>query len=347
MDAHPRSHSPGWHAVVKLGLKLALVLILGLYMTQRGLVSASATGQAFGHAGLLLAALAALLVQNGICALRWRMLVAVHGIRLSVGRTAELTLIGLFFNVALPGAVSGDFVKGYLVAREPGVRDGARIFGSIVFDRITGVSALVMVAAGSILFADGSVFGASYWQAIRLGVIGATAGVVTFFTYLLLVGVNRDPLLRLLKAIERRIPKAAIATGAYEGTRAYSAHPVVVLIALAASLVVHLLNAAAFILIARALEEPIGVLPGMVVVPLGMLVTALPVLPMGIGTGHAAFGFLFLALGSRRGADAFNLNLFYYLLLGAAGALVYLRFRSRGEAAPPLHPPGDTGDLAT
>ena len=46
--------------------------------------------------------------------IRWQLLLRAQGIKLSMGRTAQLTLIGNFFNIALPGAVSGDFVKAFL-----------------------------------------------------------------------------------------------------------------------------------------------------------------------------------------------------------------------------------------
>jgi len=66
-------------------------------------------------------------------------------------------------------------------------------------------------------------------------------------------------------------------------------------------------------------------------VPLGLLVTAVPIAPAGIGTGHAAFGWLFLRLGSKAGANVFNLFILVQLALASVGGFFYLGFRSAGE----------------
>jgi uncharacterized membrane protein YbhN (UPF0104 family) len=64
-----------------------------------------------------------------------------------------------------------------------------------------------------------------------------------------------------------------------------------------------------------------------VVVPLGLLVTAVPVTPAGVGTGHGAFGYLFGLLGSTVGANVFSFVLLSNIVFAAAGGLVYLRYK--------------------
>jgi len=62
----------------------------------------------------------ALLMANILIMMRWRWFVLTKGIALSCLKAIELSFIGLFFNLALPGGVSGDFVKAYyLSARAP------------------------------------------------------------------------------------------------------------------------------------------------------------------------------------------------------------------------------------
>jgi hypothetical protein len=48
-----------------------------------------------------------------------------------------------------------------------------------------------------------------------------------------------------------------------------------------------------------------------------------------MGTGHAAFGWLFLLLGSRMGANVFNLFAVLQLGLAGVGGLVYLRLQAQ------------------
>jgi glycosyltransferase 2 family protein len=57
-------------------------------------------------------------------------------------------------------------------------------------------------------------------------------------------------------------------------------------------------------------------------VPLALLMTALPLAPGGIGTGHAAFYFFFLELGSEAGADLFTMFLAAQLLIALVGGLI-------------------------
>lgn len=85
-----------------------------------------------------------------LTALRWRLLLNAQGIPATWLETLRLTLIGFFFNLAVPGAVGGDLAKvGYLAKGKRGQATEA-IF-SIVVDRIMGVLGLFTVAAVCVL----------------------------------------------------------------------------------------------------------------------------------------------------------------------------------------------------
>ena len=54
---------------------------------------------------------------------RWRILLKVQQIHLSIPRVAGLFLIGMFYNQFLPGGTGGDIMKSYLLLKEtPGKR---------------------------------------------------------------------------------------------------------------------------------------------------------------------------------------------------------------------------------
>jgi uncharacterized membrane protein YbhN (UPF0104 family) len=126
-------------------------------------------------------------------------------------------------------------------------------------------------------------------------------------------------------------------TQIYFGLRHYHNHRRTVLEVLALSVVIHLLVGWVCWHYAAALGETnLSLLALYVVVPLGLLVTAVPIAPAGVGTGHAAFLFLFGLLGCQRGADVFTLYALSNILLGAIGGIVYLRFRSH-EPSPALN----------
>src|SRR5690606_34984330 len=116
-----------------------------------------------------------------------------------------LNLVGNFFNIALPGAVSGDFVKAVYVSEDfPDKR--APVFGSMVFDRLLGVSAMILVGAFSGLLSLILPWGGSL-PAVLLYAIGFLGvGVAVFFLYLFL-SHKADPLFKLLQFFTRRSEK--------------------------------------------------------------------------------------------------------------------------------------------
>ncbi len=314
---------------LKLLIKIAFVAGLLWVLAQRGFLSLTETRAAFSRWELVLPALGLLVSATLLGVSRWKLLLKAQGIELTWLRTLQLTMVGNFFNIALPGAVSGDFVKAWYIGRELGGKR-ARAFGSILFDRVAGLSALVLVSATAFLFSVGA------YPALRFFMLLAALAVVFFYAYLFLVREASDPLLIFLKKVETRVPRAGSFTRVYEGLRHYHNHRATVLQVLLLSISIHLMVGLACRNFAFALgDEHLALLAIYVVVPLGLLVTAIPILPAGVGTGHAAFLFLFKQLGSEQGANIFTLYALVMIGLGGVGGLVYLQFRSH-EPKPDL-----------
>ncbi len=330
----PRKPAPvarpasGRMKALKLLLKLAFIALIFVFLGKKGFISLDATRNAFGQVDRMAMAFGALITTSLLSVIRWQWLLRAQDIRLAWTRTLQLTFIGMFFNIALPGAVSGDFVKAFYIAREVhGKR--ARAFGSILFDRVAGLSALVLVSAFSFSLGYESFSKTPLFQGVLTFVCTAAACVVAFYTYLLLVRERHDPLLLFFKKAEKRFKWAGSFTRIYEGIREYHNRRWTVCKAIGISVAIHLLVCFAVLQFSLALgDDFISPLSVFVVVPLGLLFTAIPLLPAGVGTGHAAFTWLFLLLASQRGADIFNLFLLVQILFGAVGGLVYLRFRS-------------------
>lgn len=312
---------------LKLLIKVTFVVALLYFLIQRGFISLQDTGKAFTRWELMGPAFAVLFFNLLLGALRWQWLLKAQGIRLPILRTLQLTFIGNFFNIALPGAVSGDFVKAFYIGREVHGQRG-RAFGAILFDRVAGLSALVLLSAGAVLFGQHKL-SHSVIIAIRTFLAIAATCVLAFYGYLFLMREKHDPVLRILKNLEARFAKAGSLVRIYEGVRHYHHHRKVVFKVLLLSILIHSMIGWVFLQFAQAVgEERLFLLPLYVVVPLGLLVTAVPIAPAGVGTGHAAFLYFFQLLGSPRGADVFTLYAISGLIFGAFGGLVYLRFRT-------------------
>lgn len=319
---------------LKLGFKIIFVTVLLYYLTKRGFLSIEETKKALFRFHFIIPAYLALLTAAILAVIRWNVLLSAQKIILPLGRVFQLGFIGNFFNIALPGAVSGDVVKAIYVAKEiHGNR--AKAFGSILFDRVAGVSALVLVSLLALFLSLQAPWGHQLLTAIQLFVGVAGVVVLVFYAYLFIVKQSYDPLLMTFKALEKRFVPLGSLTRTYEGILTYRTHSRAVFISLGISTLIHLLVIFACYQFTLALgESHVPLLAITVVVPLGLLVTAVPLTPAGVGTGHAAFLALFHLIGSERGADVFNLFVLYSFIQGIFGGLIYLRFKSKISALP-------------
>ncbi len=313
---------------VKTLLKIAFVALVFWWLGKKNLISIDAFIGGLKNWPQIVLGFAALATATLIAAARWGILLRAQGISIPASRLLQLHFVGNFFNVALPGAVSGDFVKAFYIAKEvPGAR--ARAFGSILFDRILGLSALAFVSLVALLIDLRHFIGSPVLSGVKAFVILAGTSVFAFYTYLFLVREDHDPVLRAFQALERKHPKFGSAVRIYLGVRVYHSEHGLVLRTFVLACLIHLLAGFACLCFAQALGESQIPANGLfVVVPLGLLVTAIPILPGGVGTGHAAFSFFFQLLGSARGADIFTYYVLVQLFLGALGGLVYLRFKA-------------------
>src|ERR1051325_3278556 len=88
----------------------------------------------------------AYLVVEIAAAFRWRVLLKVQKIHLTLPRLTGLFFIGMFYNQFLPGGTGGDIIKSYYLLKEtPDKKAGAML--AVVFDRFIGLVALVAVTA--------------------------------------------------------------------------------------------------------------------------------------------------------------------------------------------------------
>jgi len=94
-----------------------------------------------GELGLLVAVV---LLSHLAAALRWWWLLRIQEFPVSLPRVLSLTWVGYFTNLLLPGAVSGDLAKGYLIVRG---RDNGRTraLSTVLADRGLGLCTLLFM----------------------------------------------------------------------------------------------------------------------------------------------------------------------------------------------------------
>ena len=77
---------------------------------------------------------------------RWSFLLRIQGVHLRAWDLIRLTMIGVFFNLAIPGAVSGDLVKMAFIARQVPHKNAECIL-TVIVDRIMGILGLFFLAS--------------------------------------------------------------------------------------------------------------------------------------------------------------------------------------------------------
>jgi glycosyltransferase 2 family protein len=307
--------------------KVALAAGLMWFLIHAGKLNTSAVAAAWRHWPALLAGLFLLYLQVAMGAWRWNLLLDVQGVRLPLSKAFSLTMIGALFNIIVPGSVGGDVVKGYYVSRCTFDRK-AHAVTTVLVDRIVGLLGMLALA----VFA-----GLLDWSVVRSNRTFTSLFVFTVGALLagcLVVWISLATTQKSAAAVERlahRLPGSAVISRVIESLLEYRDRPLVVLQAIAVSIVAQGLCCLAFYLSASALGySDIPISSCLLVVPLGLAATAIPVSPSGIGVGQAAFYALFSLVPGATGAMGANIcTVFQCLILfmNLTGLVFYLTYK--------------------
>ena len=214
---------------------------------------------------------------------RWWALMRCRGIEATWPRTLRLVMAGAFCNFLLPGTEGGDVVKAWGVAAGSGRRIEAVM--SVVMDRITGLTGLVLLAAIAGLAADAGGKGTELdrwagWTMVLLATAVAFAFVLAGRGWIRIP----DRVDRLGRGMPGRVIDAATA---------YAGHPGTLASATLLSLLVQTMLALAAGCCARSLGAPIEPVVILVAMPLIFLAAAIPITWQGVGVMElAAIGLL-------------------------------------------------------
>ena len=205
---------------------------------------------------------------------RWFFLTRAIGLPVTFGTTIWLGFVGNLYNMVVPGAVGGDFVKGaYLVRMLKTQKTQAA--ASVAIDRMIGLLGMFLLAL---------VVGAFSWSGVEPPVrrlIGAAAFMTVAVTGVLAVAFA-PPLYRPLAArlggrprIANTLNELAIMGSAYRR----KLHVVVATVVM--SSLTHVLNVVAFFVLGKAMFPDVpGLAQHFLIVPLVLFSTAIP-LPFG------------------------------------------------------------------
>lgn len=289
------AHQIKWKKLVVSSLKVLFAFGILIWLYQKGVLDLSVLKRLW-NPSLLVMALLGLSLNFYLATWRWQLLLQVQKIALSRWECFKLNLVGLFFNYVVPGGVGGDVVKGFYIVREqPQNRMGAGM--SVLVDRVLGLYAMLLLAIVSLL-----VNGREVSQSPQLLII--TKGCILIFlafTLGLVLAFSEKFRVFGWQNYLRKFPVGMKFISAYEALYSYAHQRGILIGAIALSLLAQIV--AIFLMWWLGVNLGFGEVSLSLyfsVVPLGLIVTAVPIAPAGVGVGQMAFFFLFnLFLGGE------------------------------------------------
>ena len=264
---------------------------------------------------------------------RWRILIRSQELPASPWSVFKLSLIGSFFNFAMPGGVGGDVIKAYYFTRE---HPGSKVVAvtSVLMDRVLGLFAMVLLAFVVMIY--------DFQHILR------TPALLTLFWFILSLFVFFIIALSLvfsqkvydhgaLKKLISKLPFSEKFMKLYESMHLYGNDGKRFILVIGLSLISQAC-AITFLYLAGQMAgfTDIPAKTYFLVAPLGFMATAIPVSPAGVGVGQAAFYFLFnIYTGHASEIGPTSITAFQVgtFLMSLLGAFFYLRRKDRAEAA--------------
>lgn len=220
---------------------------------------------------------------------RWRYLLQSQGFQLTVMEAFRLSMIGAFFNFAMPGGVGGDVVKAYYVIKE-NEKKKMKVLFTIAMDRILGLFGMLLIALMAFAFDIEKVLQSDHLRTIFYLLLLCFLGFLTIF------GLGFSKILKhhgVFEKLLHRFPIGDRLIRAYDSFHSYGKFKIL-LNSLLYSFVSQIFGIFMLIIVGQAVSpEPVSIKTYFFVVPIAAMITAIPISPAGVGVGQAAFYFLF------------------------------------------------------
>lgn len=223
---------------------------------------------------------------------RWWWLLSVNALPITWWAALRFSWIGIFFNNVVPGQTGGDLVKAIFVMKRS---DGARVpaMMSVVVDRIMGLASLALLAAIAVLFyLDRPGFASlavALWAilggVVLMGVVAFSRRIRSFIRLTAILEMLPEKFGLLLKRIDHAV-------------FFYRKHKLGMAGWLFAGIFNHVSSVCSYALVGKALGVGIPFVDYFVLIPIIVIVSAIPIAPNGWGIGELMFRKLFGEFGA-------------------------------------------------
>lgn len=306
-------------------MKMGIVAAILYYLIQSGRLNFERLLLLMESPGILLMMYLILIVAVvPMATFRWWLLLRAIGLNVEPKRTFLLTWIGNFFNTTLPGAITGDVVKGYYVIRSEREEGRTRAFMTLLIDRFVGLFGLVVMAFIALIFNLEMIWNQSSLHPLAWSITALFVTTLIFYGIALYpFAEGRDPFIRLIS----RLPGKEFLLKVYLAFKSYQHRKPTLVITLLLSITIHTLIGLIFYEVSKMMGiQEMGLATQFFLMPVGLITVAIPIAPGGIGIGHAAFESLYLLAGFAGGADIFNVFVIVQLSVFLLGGIPYFLY---------------------
>jgi hypothetical protein len=274
---------------------------------------------------------------------RWYILVRAQGLPFTLPNALRLGMVGYFFNAFLPGSVGGDIIKAAFLAREQSRRTVA--VATVIMDRAIALWALIwFVALAGIFFWIGGFLQGDARKESEFIILAAASIVGVTLLMWIVLGLLPDHRAERFAGRLSRLPKVGHAAAEFwRAVWMYRCQQRYVAASMLISWVGHVGFVLTFYFSVLTLWDPSSGLkiPSLaehfLIVPIGLVIQAMPLFPGGAGIGELGFGGLYSWLGCPpvSGVLGSLVQRVITWVLGLFGYLVYLRMKPRLATMPP------------
>ncbi|OPY03894.1 MAG: hypothetical protein A4E61_00974 [Syntrophorhabdus sp. PtaB.Bin184] len=317
-------------------LKLCFAALIIYYMVATGKLDLAQISQILHKKTMIFKIVLALLTVVLLTTTRWYYLLLWQGITTTFKAVLRINCIGMFFNSFMPGALGGDLVKAFYIAKDNRSRKVGAVM-TILIDRIIGFQAIIIVAFVALFFNHKIMMSNHQLQVLAFAIafyiacsFVAAACVFSKRVKNLFISIG-------VKKLVYRLPKKEFLLKTYDAFHVYAHQKTRLLKAVGITILIDILNIYMFYVIGRDMGENVVSLTSyLTAIPIGILMLSLPVAPAGIGVGQVAFYNLFLWFGARSGSIGATIVTVYQMIaisLSLSFVFVYLGNRKEVRKA--------------
>lgn len=252
-----------------------------------------------------------------ISCVKWSLFLSSKGRKVPIMNLMSLYMVGYFFNNFLPSQYGGDLVRSYELGRD--IDSQVTSFGSVFLERYTGLVALVLVSTAAALLMPDLVATAK----IGPPFIAAWAGLLVS---LWLIADPRPVAYLSSRFYGGKLERPARAFDKlHNEVRQAGESPSLIAWVMALSIFFHWLTVVNTYVALLAIRVKVDFTPLMLVVPIILMVSAIPVTVNSIGLFEGAFVFFLGPLGVG-GAEALSIALILRIkaiIMALLGGVVY------------------------